>query len=48
MKRNLRIKCFKIDSGSSLFIYMVLDCDTWHRTNMPHDVFKILAKISLK
>jgi len=46
MKRNLRKICFKIDSGSSLSIIHGFSCDTWHMTNMPHDFFKILAKMN--
>jgi hypothetical protein len=35
----------KIDGGFSLSIFNGFNCDTWHNTNMPHGILKILLKI---
>jgi hypothetical protein len=37
----------KIDSGTSSFNLIFLDCDTWHITNVSCDIFKKLAKKNL-
>jgi hypothetical protein len=39
-EKGLKKIVLKIDGGSSSSFLMVLDCDTWHNTNMPRDIFE--------
>jgi hypothetical protein len=44
-EKGLKILCFtkKMVDPHCLFS-MVLNCDTWHNTNMPHGIFEFWSK----
>jgi hypothetical protein len=44
MKKVWKKNIQKLDGGSSSSTLMVLDCDTWHNTNMPCGIFEFWSQ----